>query len=260
MTGSADSIKRILVALNPAARDLEALEQAAEMAARIRGHLMALLVEDIHLFDLARLPFARELDRASGSARPLDSGAVARAMRADAERIGRALRAAAETRRISAELKVVRGDYIAAAIEAAVDCNFVFLSDVMAVTSSPAGTRSPVPPRKPRPVWVYFDASPASERALTMAASLCRERGARLMIVLPPDADLDTGQSRIEALIGTDIAADYQRLPDPAAPPTTGAQTVRDCALFLVPRSMQDVAGDAARFLKGLRCPLVLVA
>ena len=67
MTGSADSIKRILVALNPAARDLEALEQAAEMAARTRGHLMALLVEDIHLFDLARLPFAREFDRAIGT-------------------------------------------------------------------------------------------------------------------------------------------------------------------------------------------------
>lgn len=260
MQGSADTINRILVALNPAARDLEALEQAAEMAARIRGHLMALLVEDINLFDLAQLPFARELDRASGSARPLESRAVARAMRADAERIRRALHAAAQTRRISAELKVVRGHYITAAIEAAAGCNFVFLSDVTAVARSPVRAGSPVPRRKPRPVWVYFDASPAAERALNMAASLCRERGARLMIVLPPEASLGAARSQVETQIGTDIATDYHRLADPAVPPTAGETPLRDCALFLVPRNAQDVAGGAARFLKGLRCPLVLVS
>ena len=260
MQSETDTINRILVALNPAARDLEALEQAVEMAARIRGHLMALFVEDVSLFELAELPFARELDRASGSARPLESAAVARAMRADAERVRRALQAAAQSRQISTELKVVRGHYMAAAVEAGAGCNFVFLSDATTVAYASPRARHPSMQRRPKPIWVLFDGSPASERALTVAVGLCRERGAGLMVLLPPDADLDAQRSRVQALAGAGIAVDYHRLPDPNSA-AGGASVMReDCALFLVPRSAQDVTDHAARFLKGLRCPLVLVS
>jgi len=261
MTPSRGSpLNRIAVALDPVARNLEALDQAAEMAARLQGHLIALLVEDTSLFELAQLPFAREVDRASGSARPLESGAVARALQTHAERVRRALEATAQSRQISTEFRIIRGHYLAAALEAAAGADCIFLSDATAVCFSPHRSPPPARGRRCKSLWVYCDGSAAAARALTMAASLCRERGAGLSVLLPATAEPRAERTRLAALAGPGIAIDCYSLPAPELATALNCAMRDDCALLFVPRSAGDGGGEAARFLKGLRCPLVLVS
>ncbi len=71
MTKQHDPQTRVLVALNASRRDYQALELAASLAARKRVELLAVFVEDINLFNLAELPFAKEIVRASAVEREL---------------------------------------------------------------------------------------------------------------------------------------------------------------------------------------------
>lgn len=260
MSGAHDStFNRIAVALDPVVRNLEALDQAAEMAARLQGHLTALLVEDTSLFELAQLPFASEVDRASGSARPLESRAVARALQTHTERVRRAVEAAARSRQISTELKVIRGHYLAAALEATAGCDYIFLSDASATCFSPPRPMQNAR-RRSRSLWVYCDSSAAAGRAVTMAASLCRDRGVGLSVLMPATADPRAEKVRLAALAGPGIAVDCYSLPAPGDAAALHCAMRDDCALLFVPRSADDTSGEAARLLKGLRCPLVLVS
>ena len=250
---------RVLVAVNPAARDLGALELAAELASRTQAHLLALFVEDENLFKLAELPFARELDRASGYLRPLESGAVARAMQADAERVREVLVSTSRSRRISWELKVVRGHYVACAIHEAGQHDPVFLSDAGLVVVD--GRRRPSAGHAgARPVWVLFDGSPAAGRAVDMACEVCRERQLRLIAVLP-EGSADTLRRQVADRVGTGLDLEFRQLPGGDRPAVSMAAAREACGLLLVPRGA-DMASEqeTERFLKGLRCPLVLVA
>ena len=146
------------VVIDASRGSVETLKTAADIAARVQAHLMALFIEDINLFSLAELPFARELDRTSGAARPLERHAVTRALQADAKRVQQVLQVESEHRQITASMKVVRGHYVSAAMEAAEETDVVILSNVTGVRlrtvkpsalpprSRPRGT---APPRRP---------------------------------------------------------------------------------------------------------------
>ena len=68
------SIRRIMVALDASPRNVEMIEIAAKLAARMGSELIGLFVEDINLLRMADLPFASEIGLFSNGTRRLDSG------------------------------------------------------------------------------------------------------------------------------------------------------------------------------------------
>lgn len=187
---------RVLVALESSLECLSALESAADLAADMRAELVALFIEDLDLFHLADLPFAREIDRTSGMTRRLDSLQMARALRAQAHEVRRTLTRATEQRHIRSSFRVVRGHFVVEAFSAAAEKDVLFLrgkgrvrgtTQTRALRSGArASEKSSEKKRAERgPVCVLYDGSPAAQRALSTANDLSVVRKTELVVILP---------------------------------------------------------------------------
>jgi hypothetical protein len=79
------SFRRIVVAMG--APGGAAVATAVDLARALEAELLGLFVEDVELFDLAAMPFAREVGFPSAARRALDVDALERALRAQAGRL-----------------------------------------------------------------------------------------------------------------------------------------------------------------------------
>ena len=237
---SKGSSSRVLVALESSLECLPALESAANLAAVMRAELVALFIEDLDLFHLADLPFAREIDRASGLARRLDSFQMARALRAEAHEIRRTLAQATEQRQIRSSFRVVRGHFVVEALSAAAEKDVLFLRSkgrVRVRTQIPAlgpGAKASGQSAERRqtergPVCVLYDGSPAAQRALATANDLSVLNKTELVVILPA-AEADRGLAKALGMV---------RSPNPSARYTiVASDSVAD-----VVRGMEDQGG-----------------
>lgn len=253
---------RVTVVIDASRGSLDTLKTAADIAARVKAHLMALFIEDINLFSLAELPFAREFDRTSGAARPLDRHAVTRASQADAKRIRQLLQVESEHRQITASMKVVRGHYVSAAMAAAEETDVVIMSNVTGVrlrtVKTPARTLA-ARAGGPKPVWTLFDGTPAAGRALSMAKDFSKQREAELVVLV---ANQSFGRLVGEAkdLLG-DTPARYQPIASVEASEILNAMLAEGSSMFFWPRGESTLFEKLPAFLLDeLVCPLVVVS
>lgn len=84
--------RRIIACFAPGS--LSAPQAIARLAQDMQAELLGLFIEDEELLRFAALPFAAEVGLASAARRSLEPAAVERALRAQAERLRRALAAA----------------------------------------------------------------------------------------------------------------------------------------------------------------------
>ena len=220
---------------------------------------MALFIEDVNLIKLAELPFAKELDRSSGVMRPLDPGALARALQADARRLQQRLAEESERRQISVSMKVVRGQYLTTAMQMAEKSDIVFLNDI--ATSPYAKTGAQRTRRIPighKPIWILYDGSAETQRCLSLALSLAQKDRSELIIVFTDSAagdKLDTQKDQ--------IVSDYPDLPCqylPLSDKETLSHLIeqKGCSVLVLSRVEQDRQG-ADSVLGRIRCPRILV-
>ena len=101
------SIARVVVPLDAASENREAIATAARLAAHARVPLHGVFVEDEDLLRLARLPFVRHVMPGPGL-EPLSVETLERQLRAAAERARKELAAAAARHRIDWSFEVVR--------------------------------------------------------------------------------------------------------------------------------------------------------
>jgi hypothetical protein len=246
---------RVVVALNLLRRDLEALELAADLAARRQAPLLALFVEDMNLANLSELPFAKEVGRISASERKLESLRLQRTVRAHAERIQRTLGHLTERLRIAVDFKTVRGHFMPTVFAEAGQVDILFLS---------RRTEAEIPPRRPLlraahlpPVWSVYDGSPESGRALRLALEFAGPDGSGLCVALPAEsgAQFEALRRRALSLCTGNPPRFFQ------TEPIDGAKLLRrirqtGCRLLVVKRhdgEMLGIIADAAQ------CPVVLV-
>lgn len=164
--------RRILLALDASSHGLAALEAAVRLAAELSAELQGLFVEDDRLFRLAGLPFTFEVDYASGAARPLDIAALERALRANAARARHAMARRAEGLQVRWSFEVRRGKITRASLEAGSH------ADMLIVGRESSSRRARPARRQPRtrqPILVVIDGTPASQRAVNLAAQLARQ-------------------------------------------------------------------------------------
>jgi len=204
--------RRVLVALEAGRPGLDALAAAATLAARLGAHLEALLVEDPDLLRAASLPAAFQLAAPSGAPRPVDRDAIEAELRAVAARAREALAAAVRPLGLSSSFAVARGEPWREVVEAARRADLVVLVD-----RGPAGRGPAVLPRVAAlarssvlvlrrgaavgaRLVVAHDGSPASDRALDLAAALAGTAARLALLVLaasPEEARRITRSARL---------------------------------------------------------------
>lgn len=196
------SIARVVVPLDAASENREAIATAARLAAHAKVPLHGVFVEDEELVQLARLPFVRQV-APGAEGEPLSVEMVERQLRAAAERARKELAAAAARHRIAWSFEVVRragGPLLVAAGER----DLV----VTGALSRPVGghfrvewrgwsaiASVPGPLLLARGGWdpsgsvlaVLHDQGPGSARLLDAAAQLASAAGGALTVICPPE-------------------------------------------------------------------------
>ncbi|MEZ4711786.1 MAG: universal stress protein [Caldilineaceae bacterium] len=200
-------IRRIVVALDGATQSTALLEAAAQLAARLGVELVGLFVEDVNLLRLAELPFTQEVGSFSTLRRTLPSVQLERQLRAQANRLRRMVRVAAERHQVDWSFAVMRGPIATELRRAAMDSDLVILgrSQRMRRGRLPLGsTTRAVIIQAPgmtlvlhrTPVWqqpliVVYDGSDAAQRALALATQLTQADNMPLLVVLVSDEQDD---------------------------------------------------------------------
>jgi hypothetical protein len=157
--------RRILLALDTASLDPAAVERVTALAARLRGELTALYVEDIDLVRLAEHASIDALSTLTAGPQGLASGNLRETLRLQAARVRRELERMAEQRRIKCAFQVCQGRLVVEVLRAAGD-------DDLVVIGGPAGRSAPP--------WA------GSSLAVMVAQALAQAR-ARSVLLLRPD-------------------------------------------------------------------------
>ncbi len=198
---SSSEIRRILVAVDASPRSLARIETAAELAANLQAELIGIFVEEANLLRMAELPFAREISMFSPIVRRIELERLQWELRAQADRMRRALASAADSRKVPWTFSQVRGSVAAEVLAAASKADLIIVGKM---TWAPAGARrlgSEVQMilRQGRgltlvihertswsllPITVVFDGSDLSQKALHIAARLVQIHGGRLNVLI----------------------------------------------------------------------------
>jgi nucleotide-binding universal stress UspA family protein len=191
-------VERILVALQPSPQSGAAMRAAAQLAAQLQAELHGLFVEDDNLYRLCNLPFSQEFGLLSGAARPLDSQAVARQMRALAMSLRQRLAQVADAMQVRWSFQVARGQVADELLAAAEHALLITLGPRrVALGSLPGAVSQAVVQRSARPVvvldntgqlarpfTVVYTGYPSAERALDLAVRLAQRADQPIHVVL----------------------------------------------------------------------------
>lgn len=273
-------IRRILLTLDTAAHSLAAVEAATALAAHLDAELYALFVEDINLLHLAGLPFAREMRLTSATTRRLQNPDMERALRAEATRAQVTLATVAKRLNVRWSFQVTRGQVAAQVHAAALETDLValtFSSGVPAGLSQFAAMIETVMRGVPCPLLilppgsgvgvrppfvVVYDGSPASVRAVRLAAQLALVEAANVTILLasiePPV--LRRLRSEADALLaGTKLIAHYPVLARTDATAIARAVRAATAGTLLMAAESPVFDGDIRhRLLEELECAALL--
>lgn len=255
-------INHILVAVDTSLHSLVALETAAALAARMRASLETLFVEDINLFHLAELPFARELDPTSGEERTVDKTQITQALQAHAQRVRRALTSATRNLQIQSSLRIVRGHYTDEVLRIA-HADVLFMCGTKRVSVPVKRIRPKWLPVPHKPVYVLYDGSQTGKRALVLAGELTQALGADLFVLIPVvhARRPTTLRRQAELLLNDRVRTHYSTIPSSDAHHFHQVMQATGCALVVLPREQSGlISRQPGGLLDSLDCTLVLVA
>ena len=197
---AAHGLKRVLVALDPAAECRAALETAARLAAQSEAELVGLFVGENELLEAAALPVTRVIRGSDFALDPLDRSVMEQGLKAWAAQARANLTAAAERWHVQASFQVARGDLAEALLAEARRCDLLALGTVgrvsqrsrIGATARRMARQAPCSVLVMRhdetpglPVTVLFE---GNERALALGEELAQMQGRALEIAV-----VDTG-------------------------------------------------------------------
>jgi len=271
-------IRRILLALDTATHSLAAVEATTALAARLDAELHALFVEDINLLRLAALPFARETRLTSATTRRLQNPDMENALRAEATRAQATLATVATRLHVRWSFQVTRGQVAAQVRAAAMEADivaFTFPGGVPAGLTHVAATMETVMRGAPCPLLmlppgagirphfvVIYDGSPASARALQLAAQLAQAEATGVTVLLAAIEPSVRRRLRSETdalLAGTKVTAQYPVLQRLDATAIAHAVRAASAGTLLMAADSPVFDGTARRrLLEELECAALL--
>ena len=242
----------MVLAVSGPLRSEDVLAAALELASSFKAPLIALYVEDVNLVRFSGLPFAQELDRASGALRPLDPERLGRAMASEAQRLNERLQLESQSRRVSVSLEVVRGHWVSSAVRLARSRDIVVVD---AEVRTPAGRSKSA--RWEQPIWVLCDGSGRTRRALTLALELGNFHVSDIVVA----ADKAALEAGLGEQLGSVAGGGERRIRLISLDDNQAVSTAAEkygAAILVAPREMID-PGVADRVTAILGCPRILV-
>ena len=213
------AIRRILAAVDASPLSLAALDLAAVLAGRLGAELEVLTVEDLNLVRLAAHPMVRATSVVSCRPSTLDESTIRRALTLQVAEARRALERALTRHKVRGSLTVRRGLVPAELLAASDRADLVMLGWTgRAAGGRPRlGSNARLLAQRARapvfllrqvlgpdhPVVAAYDGTPASDRALAVAAALAeRDGGAVLVLVLARPAAAADLERHVRAALG----------------------------------------------------------
>ena len=190
--------ERIVVALDASSHSVAALRAAVELAALMEAELEGLFIEDINLIHLCDFPFCYEIGSYTAKIRQLDNASMERQLRVIAERSRQLMQQTAGNSPVRWSFQVRRGPVVNELLMASQDAVLVTLGRASQMRRRTLGStvrslvrqsRRPVlilgeENRLEYPLTVLYTGSPASQRALHLAASLAQRHPSSVRVVL----------------------------------------------------------------------------
>ena len=252
-----------MVALDATPKCMASLEMAAGLAAHMRAQLETLFVEDVNLLRLAGLPFATELDRASGEARSMDEAGIESELSSHVERLRRRLEWFSKNKQLQYNLRTVRGDYLTEAMHAESDILFVFASNKVSMVESVKVSGAGEPPStnwSRSPVYSMYYGDSGSDVALQIAEEIANLLGSELSIVLPPKISdtLENVREKLTNQLGgrKNLSVKFARSDFATTMEELGRS---DCGLLVLPKHVEELGNNQKKALRALHCPVVMV-
>jgi nucleotide-binding universal stress UspA family protein len=275
----AHQIERILVALDPSADSLAALEAAAAMATRLDAQLLALFVEDVNIRRLTQIPFVQEVGFFTGTCRRVETRELTRQLRVQAGRMRRRFRLTTQQIEARCTFREIRGRVPSEVLKAASEADVVILGkgawspfqterlapDVREVLSqAPASTlvlRADT--RVEPPMRVVYDGTPLAEKAVATAAALARNDDGHLTIFILAD---DPGEAaRLEERVlrqvaGMRLELSFQTLTEASVSRLTYLVAHEEQGTLVLPAGAGALEDEAVLdFLDDTRAPVLMV-
>ncbi len=190
--------RRIIITLGDGTPEDSLLRDVMLLAAGAFSEIEGVFIEDAELFQLAALPFARQISRATGHAGPIEAPEIERHLRRQAELSRQTLATAAERAGVAWRFRVTRG-VLAHVISSAIDEND------LAVLSASRSPLTLATAARGGPVGVVIDGTESGWRALELAANLAQASGQSVVAFVstadPPEAASgDTADQRLQSL------------------------------------------------------------
>jgi hypothetical protein len=256
--------KRMLVAVD-GLQDMELLELAVSLAGLQSAELSALFVENIDLFQLAGLPFASEIDRMTSATLQFDSLQISQKLDRQLQRLRKRLDDIEKQSKLTVSLKVVRGRYLTEALAAAAGVDFLLFARTRG-SKTTAHARPEIKQRYISPVWVIFNGTEASERAMKLAADIAVSRKAVLNIVLDVCSGQDVAGLERQAkqlLEGVQVSSHFFAEYNQDYGSVSQYVLQRGCCIALMSANQQEPGRTqkaASLFAEKAACPVLLVA
>lgn len=277
--GRSHGIERIVVALDPSAHSLAALEAAVRMAARLDADLQALFVEDVNVRRLADLPFVEEVGLYTGTCRRVETQHLSRQLRVQAVSVRRRFRMSTQHLGISCTFREVRGRVVSEVLGAAAEADVVVVGKG---AWSPFETRRLAPAVRSvlgqaststlvlragsqvePPMRVVYDGSAPAQRALTVAAKLATDEDGHLMIfVLADDPEVATGlEAEVqEQLADAELILSFHQLTEASVSRLSYIVAHEERGTLLLPVGTGALEDEALLdFLEDTEAPVLLI-
>ncbi|MEZ5829664.1 MAG: hypothetical protein R3D05_00615 [Dongiaceae bacterium] len=242
------TVRRVVIALESGCENLQALETAAELAARARAELHGIFVDDIRLLQIAALPFTRQASLHSAASLPFEPADVEAQLRALARRARRCLEDVATRLRVPWSFETVRGDR--ASVIAATQGTDVLVVETttrpfgqylkmstewseIAITCERACLLTSAAGAKRKGILAVYDGSEGGEHAVAAALALDGTRNSSLTIASTAPAAAET--TLRQQLREGDTSAEVRTIKTLTLPELARVMADANCGLLILP-------------------------
>ncbi|MCI0505111.1 MAG: hypothetical protein L0Z73_03275 [Gammaproteobacteria bacterium] len=248
-------VLQVLLALDAASHDINALETAVLLASQLRAELIGLFIEDMDLLRSANLPFAREIVSGSGEERSITSDHIERALRAWASQVQAQLVKEAQKANIKCTFRTVRSRRIETLLSETGVSKLLIISHTRQQLVAPL-SKSDV-------VYLLFDGSPEAHHGVAIVSEMALKGLKHIVLIDACEENVEySAKKAADWLTRHGVHVLVQKLqedPNKSLPPLLKKYPA---ALLLVPAHFPEhhTPDTFAKLQNKLNCPVVIVS